>query len=41
MAAAAAALDNYLVQGMADERERIEFKVVVILKFPSAISLSK
>ena len=31
MAAAATALDNYLVEGMTDERERIEFGILVIL----------
>ena len=31
MTAAATDLDNYLVQGMADERERIEFDIIVIL----------
>lgn len=31
MTAAATALDNYLVQGMADERERIQFNVIVII----------
>ena len=39
MAEAATALDNYLVQGMADERERIEFKVVVILVIGSAATI--
>ncbi|NBH19689.1 methyl-accepting chemotaxis protein [Clostridiaceae bacterium] len=31
MAAAATALDNYLVQAMADERERIELEITVII----------
>lgn len=31
MAAAASALDDYLVQAMAEERERIEYEVVVII----------
>ena len=31
MSTAATALDNYLVQGMADERERIEFKVILTI----------
>ncbi|MCI8514528.1 MAG: methyl-accepting chemotaxis protein [Lachnospiraceae bacterium] len=36
MAAAATALDNYLVQAMADERGRIEFKVIVIIAVVAA-----
>lgn len=39
MAAAATALDNYLVQGMADERARIEVKVVVILVIGSVATI--
>ncbi len=36
MAAAATALDNYLVKGMTDERERIEFGIIVIIAIVAA-----
>ncbi len=39
MAAAATALDNYLVQATADERERIEFEVMVIIGIVAAATV--
>ncbi|RKJ75097.1 HAMP domain-containing protein [Butyricicoccus sp. 1XD8-22] len=39
MAAAATALDNYLVQGMADERERIEFNMIIIIAIGSVAAI--